>query len=734
MNRALRMAAMLVLASACCAANLRAQTGAIRGSVADEAGAPLVGVNLVVKGTLLGGASDLHGRFVVDRVPAGEWTVRCSMIGYRSLDTTILVQPGQESEIHVILQESVVATGEVLVTAGRRPQSFEQIPVSVSVVEAREIEARGITVLDQALRYIPGVNVAEDQVNIRGSSGYSRALGSRVLLLIDGAPMLAGDAGEIKFDAVPMFAVERIEVVKGAGSALYGSSALGGVINIITREPRAASLRARVYSGLFDNPSRAQWKWWGASPRWFNGVDVQYGDVMNGFYYVLGGGLRNNQSHRQHDDDVRWNGNASAGYRFDSRRSLRIDLNTASNDHGNWVYWRDLDHALNAPENADLTERIRSDKLQASLLYRETVSSTFAFHARGSMYRTDFETHSDTSDFSTRPTDQTQSTSTVYGAEWQGNWTPHDRHLVTFGADGSYTTVVSRTYGDRYGINGALFAQDEIRLFDDWTVSLGARADLTGIDGDTLDGQFNPRIGTTYTPRPGTVLRASWGRGFRSPSIAERYATASAGGLLTKPNPHLLAERSSSYEVGVKQVLPFAVVDAALFLGEYNNLVEPVIDASDGRIVFRNITRAEISGAEISIQAVPLPGTLEATLGYTYLYPRDVTLNTILKYRPRHLFYVSGTVYAGPLAVSADYRFINRIEEIDRELALVIPDADQRVASHVLDARVRWSGHLDGAGLTVSLIANNVLNYNYVEVPANLAPIRNYRVLFEVGL
>ncbi|PLX32123.1 MAG: hypothetical protein C0600_03665, partial [Ignavibacteria bacterium] len=513
-----------------------AQTGSLSGIVTDAGGEPLVGANISIRGTVLGAASDIDGRYVIRRIPAGSYSVACSMIGYGRVVQAVTVDAGDELVWNFTLEETAIQTGEVVVTAGKHAQSLEEVPVSMATFDRREVEARGIYSLDNALRKVSGVNITEDQINIRGSSGYSRAVGSRVLLLIDGAPVLAGDAGEVKFDVVPMYAVERIEVVKGAGSALYGSSALGGVINVITREPRERVTRARAYSGVWDAPHWEDWKWWGDSPRFLHGVDLQHGDAHGDFSYMLTGGLRHDQAYRQNDDYQRWNASGRAWYKMSPERNLSVSLNYSSNNRGNWVYWRGLRNALQPPVTADLSERIQSNKLQAAVQYRQTHSARFASMLRLNLYRTEFSTSSDTSDFRLRPNDQTQSTAYLAGLEWQGTYAPAERHFLTFGIDGSFATVDSRTYGVHDGGSGALYAQDDISLTERWHVSVGARFDVTAIDTLDIDAQLNPRIGSTYELWAGGVLRASYGWGFRSPSVAERYATASAGGIRTKPN------------------------------------------------------------------------------------------------------------------------------------------------------------------------------------------------------
>jgi outer membrane receptor for ferrienterochelin and colicins len=739
-HRLARAVALMLPAIVFLSGTLAAQTRMVRGRVVGENGEPLAGANITVMGTLLGGATDYEGRFAIRGLKSGRHVLAATMIGYERAEREIFLNASDTLVENITLREKAIPTDEIVITAGKRGQSFEDIPVSIGLMESREIADRMIVSLDQALRFVPGVNMTESQVNIRGSSGYSRALGSRVLLLLDGVPMMAGDANEIKYDAVPMFMVDRIEVVKGAGSALYGSSALGGVVNVITRQPLSAFTLVRASAGMYDDPYFPEWKWWGSSPRFRGDLDLLHGSRAGDLSILFGGGIRSDQGYRMNDDHLRGNLNAKAGYKLTPERQVNLSANYSVENRGNWVYWRDIRHALIPPAESDISERVISTKLQGTLEYRETASEKFAHSARLSMFRTEYEMRSDTSDFSMRPTDRTQSLARVYGAQWQGTLSAFPGSVLVGGVDASITAVTSRTFGNHTGYGGALYAQHDYRPvagpLEAVNFSAGVRYDVTGITSVHADNQINPRFGVSYSPVHGTIFRASYGWGFRAASIAERFATMSSGGITTRPNPDLRSERSTSYEIGAKQELPLpAVVDAAFFFSDYDNLVEPRFDtskANSGKIYFDNITRARITGVEIGILG-SLFERLDWSLSYTYMYPRDLVLNEILRYRPRHLFYATGVlrVFSGKIGV--DFRYISRMETIDEALSFLVHDADRRVETFVTDARASWD--FSGMGFPAELMfsVNNLFQYNYAEIAGNLAPIRNFTLALEMS-
>src|SRR5690606_13723402 len=243
------------------AATAAAQCGALSGVVMDESGEPLPGVNVFIVGTTLGAASRVDGTFRIDGVPAGTHTVAASAVGYERATREVTVAAGEEVDIEFRLVEIALQSGEVVVTATRGQRLTGGVAASVSTITTQEIAARHVVELDDALRYVSGVQMAGNQINIRGSSGFSFNTGSRVLLLLDGSPMLRPDVNGIPYDHIPMSQVERIEVLKGPGSALYGGGALGGVINVLTRDyPATPETSISFHAGAYQPVRYAAWR------------------------------------------------------------------------------------------------------------------------------------------------------------------------------------------------------------------------------------------------------------------------------------------------------------------------------------------------------------------------------------------------------------------------------------------------------------------------------------------
>jgi len=240
------------------------EKGSVSGYVFNsETKEKIVGANISIEGTVLGTTTNADGHFVIRNLPAQKYNLICSMIGFkRKVVEEVFVKENEDVSVEIYLEPLPVQTQPVVVTASKREQSISEIPVALSVVDEKLLMQRNSVAVDDALRYVPGVSFVQSQVNIRGSTGYSKGVGTRVLILVDGLPMLSGDTGEIIWESFPVNQIERIEIVKGAGSALFGSSALGGVINIITKSAsETPETHLQLYGGMYDSPYHDKWKW-----------------------------------------------------------------------------------------------------------------------------------------------------------------------------------------------------------------------------------------------------------------------------------------------------------------------------------------------------------------------------------------------------------------------------------------------------------------------------------------
>ena len=730
-----KIAHLLVLVSSL--AYGQAPTGTLVGRALDkETKEPLVEVNIFLRGTFLGGVSDASGNFQIRNIPKGLYTVTVTLVGYLSQSLVgVEITEGIEKRLDVELESTLIQKEQVVVTASRYEQSVRDVPVSIATVTARELADRVSVNLDDALRYVPGVHMMQDQVNIRGSTGYSRGVGSRVLVLFDGLPYTTGDTGEITWETLPMYQVDRIEIVKGAGSALYGSNALGGVINVITRDvPSDPEIRWRVYSGLYDKPRYSEWTW-SSKPRFNSGGHIGFSTSAGSFSFLGSISRSVDESYRENDVYHRWSAFTKMKYFLSPTQNLTLMANVMSRSHGNFFWWKSLSEATR-PAPSQKNGNVDSKRGSVSFAYKEFTSEDFFYTVRGIYYGNFWR-----DDSSGRVNNV--SASHMLHAEIQGTYQTSMRNMLTLGITGTYDQVQSNIFGNHPGIGGALYVQDEIKVTEDLKWSFGVRYDWQKVLALPAAFQLSPKMGLVYAPTRETTFRASFAQGFRYPSISELYTSASTGitSLLIVPNPDSLqTERSKSFEFGATLALGNSVFfDAAFFQNDFDQLMEPRVKAvrPDSIIIqFENITKARIRGAEFGLRSELFDKYVSVGLAYTYTDPQDLSDPSrvaILKFRPRHLFSTSLQFNYEHIRTSIDFRYSSRVEKIDELLVQFAPiiNGSQRVPIKVLDARFSYDFRGVEIPVRAGLNVNNVFNYHYVELIGNLAPVRSYTVVIE---
>lgn len=726
-----RPASVLVLSQ-------REEKGRIVGSVVSaEDGSPLVGATILIQGMVLGTTTDARGNFTLKDVPAGKHLLVISMVGYRRAVESIRVPAGEEVHVRIQLQSTPVEEAPIVVTASKHEQVAQNTPVSVSVMRGKWLDDRNIVTLDRALRYVPGVVVTESQVSIRGSSGYSRGVGSRTLMLVNGVPMLTGDTGEIIWELIPVEWVDRVEVVKGAGSALYGSNAIGGVINVVTKDPSVQPVTyVRAFAGLYDSPYYPEWKW-SSSHQSFGGWSLGHSRSVGKASFFASVSRTTNSGYRENDYYQRWTGFGIFRFNLTTSQTVSLLADGLLQRRGNFLFWRDLRHALQPPDE-QLLQRVSSDRWTLAPMYHYVASERLLVNARLMIHSSHWE------DNINNPGGVGNwATTTLLDGELQANYSSVHGMLWTFGSEFSGSRVRSNLFGNPHGWTGALYAQDEFSPSRAIRLTVGVRLDLLKQDTISTQGQINPKFGMVYTLQEGTALRLSAGSGFRVPSFGELFTTTSASGFRVIPNPRLKPERSWSFEGGANHEIPsLGVLDVAVFDNEFWDLIEAQFvqimtnGYTDYVGRFDNVTRARVRGAEISLRTGLFRGAVTAEFAYTFLDARDLQTNDVLKYRPKHALYGSVGIHPSWWEMGVDVRYLSRVERVDEEFVKlgIVRNGDARVPIFVTDCRAVFHVTPLGFPIDVGLIVNNIFQYNYVELIGNLGPIRNYTAYLRASL
>ncbi len=713
------------------------QYGILRGIVLNkENNQPLPSVNIMIKGTLIGATTDIKGKFFINKIKSGNYTIVASLVGFKKEEIkNIIIEAGKETYIEILLSPGAVQMGQVIVTAGKHEQTFSDVPASVSVVQAREIYSRNIVSVDDALRYIGGVNLIESQISIRGSSGYSKGVGSRALVLIDGVPLITGDTGEPIYESMPVNFIERIEVLKGASSALYGSGALGGVINIITRDlPDLTSSWFKLYGGFYDKPIYKQWQWT-KSTQFLNGFALAHSRKFGVVKTLISLSRTEDDGYRKNSRIQRWNIYSKSLIDFNPSQKLSVTMNYLDQKRNNFLYWKSLDSAL-VPTDDQLGDMVISKRFATNAIFKNIVSDKFVYLLKGIWYYTNWRNNVEFSN--------DHSNSHFADLEFQFNYQPTVKHILTSGIEFNTNKVKSNIFGNRSGFNSAIYIQDEYKINENIRTTLGLRLDVAKRQSIKTQIQFNPKFGISYNPLSDLSLRLSAGRAFRAPTISEAFTSTTASGITVIPNPNIRSEKSWGYELGSNYKLSDNILlDAAIFQSNYENLIEPkFVSTFTGQFV--NITKARIRGLEIGLNSTWFRNLLNFNFSYTYLDPKDITDNQVLKFRSRHLLYTNILFKFGAFnimfnsrpqyQVGIDFRYLSKIERIDEQFKLYIKDSEERVPIYILDINFSYEDKFFDIPIKYSFHINNLLNYYYVELVGNLAPIRHFVFRVETTL
>lgn len=478
---------------------------------------------------------------------------------------------------------------EILVTATRTENPVADVPASVQVIDPAAVrEAHAVTVND-LLRKAAGVDLQGGaapgeavKVNLRGmTTGYQS---ERVLVLMDGRRINDQFQGNVEFALLPADNVERIEILRGPASALYGSNAEGGVINIITKKGgKTPVTQVRAGAGSFDSYE------FRAAHGWKTGK----------FDYFLTAGRMQTRGYADNSDgtDRDWsacNFSGNFGWQLTDDSELRFysggyfgegaDENA---DRESTKDYQDLLYSLRWSEKQDARLQVRAYRNGEHHIY------DWKFPGRG-VYRQQ----------------------TLGGSAQQSLWIG-DMNRLTAGIEGREDAVdVDDVMGpiDRSSSVVGVYGQDEIHLFNDsLRITAGVREDFNQDYGD----QFSPRLGVLYRLSDEAEVFASANRAHRAPALSDRYVKTMFNGMTFEGNPDLDPETLTAYEVGGRVRLGDRLsAEVATYRNDLDDVFDYVMDA-DGVFRSRNITRALILGAESSLR-FRICKALSVRADYTY--------------------------------------------------------------------------------------------------------------------
>ncbi|MCB0594556.1 MAG: TonB-dependent receptor [Lewinellaceae bacterium] len=717
--------------------------GSIEGVARDaETGELLPLVNIRLADTLVGTSTEFDGAFEIAGLKPGEYTLLASYVGYEAFRLErIKVQAGQSTAVAIALEPAAVIAGEVVVTATLKPQAVKLAPASIGIVTSKQIRERNITTFDQAFDEVPGVVVTRSSganvqaFSIRGASEVAGGgIGNRVLLLIDGRPAISPESGGALWNLVPLNSIARIEVVKGAYSSLYGSSAMGGVINVITHKPEAEpEMRLHVNYGFFN---RAPASTGYTAYNDFRTIEGSYSRRTGKFAYLLDGGWKANDGHREKSGFDLYNFYGKASWQFSNNRFLQLSGNVNRIKNDTPATWFSTRQAYSvAPHRRDDYQDRR--ELNTDLYYyalpnsRVKYSSRFYYYHNYSRFTFDGDQGNDSTNvnFGKQLVAESSVQTQRLGNVTQLDLYTRSSHYIIAGTDVKWDHVVGLPdtvlYGRHQALSLGAYIQDEITFSEKLIANLGVRFDHYNILQESVENNISPKLAVAYNPRSGLSFRMLLAQAFRNPAMAERFIKfEQGGGLRFRPNPNLRSEKLVlSVEIGSKiDIAPGVSLDAALFYNRYNGLIsfqqlskplEPLL------YEVINLKAAVMQGLELSYQH-RLKDFLILNLGYTFLDAKDVSegrLNDELAYKVRHTFSASATAYRGPFTFNVNGRYRSRIREV-----FIYPGSEPD-AAFIANAKlnVKIADHYN-----CYIAVDNIGNEQYEELERYRMPGRSY--------
>jgi outer membrane receptor protein involved in Fe transport len=672
-------------------------TGKISDSKTKEA---LVGATVRIAGQ--GSITDIQGDYKIELSKTGSFKASITFVGYENLEKNVSITEGvQTLDFQISEADNILQT--TTVTAGKFEKPLAEVTVSMDILKTKLIENVNTRRVDDVLQKVPGVNIIDGQANIRGGSGWSYGAGSRVLLLVDDIPALQADAGFPNWKDIPVENIEQIEVVKGAASALYGSSAMNGIINIRTGfaklEP-VTKIAAFFTDYLAPKDVKKQW-WKGQSQPYEGGFSLSHAQKFGKFDFVGTGFYSNTSSFLKDNYDKYGRISFATRYRITDRLSVGVNANFNQSSRQDFFYFADhLDSALIGAKGSYNSGVRRRFWIDPYLNYFDKKGNKHKILAR--YYSVD-----------NALTNNQSNTSKLYYGEYQFQRPMFDNKLiVTAGAVSSGTSVQAPLYGNnKYNsFNLAAYSQADIK-WNRLNISLGARYEsntIYGPDSIKFNAKYTEaapnkgtlkeskpvfRVGANYKVGKMTFLRASWGQGYRFPTIAELYINTAASALRIFPNPQLTSEKGWTAELGLKQGFAIgnfqAFADAAIFSSEYTNMMEFQLSselfkrekANEFGFQSINVGNTVIKGVEFSVQGTGKVGyfTPSVLIGYTYIDPKFKnytkldSLNSsanynVLKYRFKHNVKFDAELAHKKFLVGVAVLYNSNMEAIDRIL------------------------------------------------------------------
>jgi iron complex outermembrane receptor protein len=747
----------------------------IKGTIKDSKTKEVIAFANITLGNKLGMVSNEKGYFEFKNLKAGNYNLVVSFLGFEKYSKKIEVKNNEIVDLEILLKQSYFTADDVVITATKTENYIQNIPTRINLISPRQIKSIPAQSTDDLLNTIPGVNISrtfgifshKSTVSMRGLNGAEQG---RVLVMIDGIPTNKSDGGSVNWNLLNTDQIERIEVVKGPGSSLYGGNAMGGAINIITKNPKKSlEGRASIDYGTY-NTRRGQLYLGG---RLSEKVDTGFYWNMNTFYRQSDGYITASEADQAAnpflvESDLQECGTAAKlGYDFNKNNGLELSLLYYDDDRGKGekVYQPEGNNSEHDTYHIRARYFGEKNKLKwnVSLFYLNE-----DYKKISEWYKDDYTFYKVLS----KRVDMGALSSFSYSLKNQTLTAGIDYKQGLVDAKDEYYTSTDLVYNKGKMNLLGLFLQDEINIGEKLKVIAGLRFDYAkffdgsfAIENPTSETTFmlayhnddlgedkwnalSPKLSAQYTINRNHRVYASYSKGFRPPVLDDMCRSGRIRGGFKVSDPGLQPEYLNNFEIGTDSRLfdrlrtsvsaYYSLGDDFMYYVNTGDSIElsygmrPIIKAS-------NISEVQIYGCEIELNYLLLDNiVLNANYAYAHSQikdynspnpndPIDLT-NNYLSEVPEHMATFSANwrnkiVNFGLTAKYTGQRWVNDLNLVDE----IILD-DQYPAYTTVNVKLSKEFYKMFASFSVQ----NILDKKFFDSKGNVCPGRFITIEFGV--
>lgn len=788
---------------------VHSQHGQLKGIVTDDNKEPIMGASVIYRADFtVGDVTNENGDYELE-LPIGMAKLICRSSSMITDTFYVKINEGETTLHNIQLEPLIKKLEDVEVKVGKFDKPLEDQTVSIEVLKPELIENKNTRSIETALDQTPGLNILDGEPQIRGGSGFTFGVGSKVAVIVDDMPMLSGDAGRPEWGFIPVENIHQIEVIKGASSVLSGSSALSGSVHIRTAYPQLKpKTKVNVYTGFYSAPDIPGAVWWNDLPM-ISGANFLHSQIIkNNLDLVIGGNVNYDHGYIGppiQDSIIQASSFADTVSNFTndqmSSRRARLNFNLRYRSkkykgvsygiNGNGMYSQSVMAFAWLGDSSDLFRAYPGATfLQDQLIFNldpfiKIITSTHGHHhLRMRLLHAD-----------NKMTANQDNRSTTYYGDYMFKKSYENK--LDFDFVGGLTGMYTNSYANMYVgsgspnnrlVNVSAYSQLEKKFKKLLNLSVGGRLEYFALNDSITALKPIFRAGGSLKLYQETYLRASYGQGYRFPTITERFIRTGIGNFGVFPNPDLEPESSWNAEVGLKQGIRiggiYGYVDLAAFWQEYQNTIEYMFgfwgDGSDptnfAGFRFMNTGESRVLGLDLSFSGMAkirknskvtfltgynyiVPTTLSPDYIYgvdTVYYNKEYTFNStsldpskgILKYRFLHN--VKADVeysFKDKFSIGMSVKYFSKIENMD----IVIKDFEEltegltyvqnieymeyfeshRHGNWIVDARVSYSF---SESHKLALISSNLFNRIYSLRPLKIETPRTIMLQYTFKL